>query len=84
MFCAEMGQCPTYLYDCIHTYLHSKLDTICNRLTVTRSKHRVIALNLANALFLTLDHMRGTHFQMTFDQHPDFSRLIFSTDTFFA
>jgi hypothetical protein len=70
----------------LHTSFHGILDTVCDRLPVTRSEQRVCALNLMNALFLTLDHMRGrpTVFRMTFDLHPgfillsDFLRLIFS------
>jgi hypothetical protein len=44
-------------------------------LLVTRLKHHVCALNLVSAVFLTLDHMRGTLFQLTLDLHPIFILL---------
>jgi hypothetical protein len=71
MFRIEMDQCPTYLSNCV-TYVSSRqyIDTVCDQLTLTLSKHRVSALYSVNTIFLTLDHMCGTFFLLTFDLHP--------------
>jgi hypothetical protein len=55
-----------------HTSHPGKLDTVWYQLTanVTRSKHRICTLSLANAPFLTQFHMHGTLFQLTFNLHP--------------